>query len=128
VGASRCCDPNLFVSYGWSNAVTPLNYTVVSGVRVERTHQTAVSAAHSQGFLTCTGISVSEASTIHSSNTTTGIYNPESVSSLSAGLNQHLLKGFGAIRWIEETASESDRLTSVRLSSRHLLWQEPPGD
>ena len=95
VRPSRCCDPDLYVSYGWSNAITPLNYTVVSGVRVERTHQTAVSAAYSQGFLTGTGISVSEASTILSSNTTTGIYNPEFVSSLSAGFSQHLLKGFG---------------------------------
>ena len=95
VAPSRCCDPNLFVSYGWSNAITPLNYTVVSGVRVETTHQTAVSAAYSQGFLTGTGISVSEASTILSSNTTTGIFNPEFVSSLSAGFSQHLLKGFG---------------------------------
>jgi outer membrane protein TolC len=95
VAPSRCCDPNLFVSYGWSNAITPLNYTVVSGVRVETTHQTAVSAAYSQGFLTGTGISVSEASTVLSSNTTTGIYNPEFVSSLSAGFSQHLLKGFG---------------------------------
>jgi len=95
VGPSRCCDPNLFVSYGWSNAITPLNYTVVSGVRIEKTHQTAISAAYSQGFLTGTGISVSEASTILSSNTTTGIYNPEFVSSLSAGFSQHLLNGFG---------------------------------
>ena len=95
VEPSSCCDPNLFVSYGWSNAITPLNYTVVSGVRVETTHQTAVSGAYSQGFLTGTGISVSEASTILSSNTTTGIYNPEFVSSLSVGFSQHLLKGFG---------------------------------
>jgi outer membrane protein TolC len=95
VAPSHCCDPDLFVSYGWSNAITPLNYTVVSGVRVETTHQTAVSAAYSQGFLTGTGISVSEASTILSSNTTTGIFNPEFVSSLSAGFSQHLLKGFG---------------------------------
>ena len=95
VRPSRCCDPNLYVSYGWSNAVTPLNYTVVSGVRIEATHKTAVSAAYSQGFLTGTGLSVSEASTILSSNTTTGVYNPEFVSSLSAGFSQHLLKGFG---------------------------------
>src|SRR5208282_5315403 len=27
VGSSPCCDPNLHVSYGWSNAITPLNYT-----------------------------------------------------------------------------------------------------
>jgi outer membrane protein TolC len=65
-------------------------------VRIETTHETAVSAAYSQGFLTGTGISVSEASTILSSNTTTGIHNPEFVSSLSAGFSQHLLKGFGA--------------------------------
>ena len=95
VAPSHCCDPDLLVSYGWSNAITPLNYTVVSGVRVETTHQRAISAAYSQGFLTGTGISVSEASTILSSNTTTGIFNPEFVSSLSAGFSQHLLKGFG---------------------------------
>ncbi|MDR3676947.1 MAG: TolC family protein [Acidobacteriota bacterium] len=95
VGSSSCCDPDFYVAYGWSNAITPLNYTVVSGVPIDTTHQAAVSAGFSQGFLTGTSLSVSESSSRLSSNTTTGIYNPEFVSGLSAGFSQHLLNGFG---------------------------------
>ena len=62
VGSAPCCDPNLFVSYGWSNAVTPLNYTVVSGVPIDITHQDSVSVGYSQGFLTGTSLFVSESS------------------------------------------------------------------
>jgi hypothetical protein len=95
VGPSRCCDPNLYASYGWSNALTPLNYTEVSGVPIDITHEAAVSEGYSQGFLTGTSLSVSEGSTRLSSNTPTAIFNPEFVSGLSVGFNQHLLKGFG---------------------------------
>jgi len=95
VGPSPCCDPNLYASYGWSNALTPLNYTVVSGVPVDITHEAAVSVGYSQGFLTGTSLSVSEGSTRLSSNTPTAIFNPEFVSGLSVGFNQHLLRGFG---------------------------------
>jgi outer membrane protein TolC len=95
VGPSQCCDPNLYASYGWSNAITPLNYTVVSGVPIDTTHQTAVSVGYSQGFLTGTSLSVSEGSSRLSSNTPTAIFDPEFVSGLSVGFNQHLLKGFG---------------------------------
>jgi len=95
VGPSRCCDPNLYACYGWSNALSPLNYTVVSGVPVDITHEAAVSVGYSQGFLTGTSLSVSEGSTRLPSNTPTAIFNPEFVSGLSVGFNQHLLKGFG---------------------------------
>jgi hypothetical protein len=95
VGPSRCCDPNLFASYGWSNAITPLNYTVVSGVPIDFTHEAAVSVGYSQGFLTGTSLSVSEDSSRLSSNTPTAIFNPEFVSGLSVGFSQHLLRGFG---------------------------------
>ena len=95
VGSAGCCDPSLYVSYGWSNAITPLNYTVVSGVAIDTTHQAFVSAGYSQGFLSGTSLSVSEYSSRLSSNTTTGIFNPEFVSGLSAGFSQHLLNGFG---------------------------------
>jgi outer membrane protein TolC len=95
VGSSPCCDPSLHVSYGWSNAITPLNYTVVSGVPVDITHQASVSAGYSQGFLTGTSLFVSESSSRLSSNTTTSIFNPELVSDLSIGVSQHLLRGFG---------------------------------
>jgi outer membrane protein TolC len=95
VGSSACCDPNLFVSYGWSNAITPLNYTVVSGVPIDTTHQESGSASYSQGFLTGTSLFVSESSSRLSSNTTKSIFNPELVSDFSVGVSQHLLRGFG---------------------------------
>ena len=96
VDSSPCCDPTLHVSYGWSNALTPLNYTVVSGVPVDITHQTAVSTGYSQGFLTGTSVFVSGSSSSLSSNTRTSIFNPEYVSDVFVGVSQHLLRGFGA--------------------------------
>jgi outer membrane protein len=96
VSSAACCDPNFYISYGWSNAVTPLNYTAVSGVPVEATHQAYVSAGYSQGFLTGTSFSASQYSSRLSSNTTTGLFNPEFVSGFSVGIAQHLLNGFGA--------------------------------
>jgi outer membrane protein TolC len=95
VGSSPCCDPSLFVSYGWSNAITPLNYTVVSGVPIDITHQESAFAGYSQGFLTGTSLFVSESSSRLSSNTPTSLFNPELVSDLSVGVSQHLLRGFG---------------------------------
>jgi len=50
VGSAPCFDPSLYVRYGWSNAITPLNYTVVSGAPIDITHQASVSAGYSQGF------------------------------------------------------------------------------
>jgi outer membrane protein TolC len=96
VGSTGCCDPNLRVSYGWSNAITPLNYTVVSGVPIDTTHQESSSAGYSQGFLTGTSLFVSGSSSRQSSNTTKSIFNPELVSEFSVGVSQHLLRGFGA--------------------------------
>jgi len=95
VGSSPCCDPSLRVSYGWSNAITPLNYTVVSGVPIDTTHQESASAGYSQGFLTGTSLFVSESSSRLTSNTTKSIFNPELVSDVSVGISQHLLRGFG---------------------------------
>jgi hypothetical protein len=74
VGSARCCDPEFFASYGWSNAITPLNYTVVSGVRVDTTHEESFSAGYSQGFLSGTSVFVFEGNSRLSSNTTTGIF------------------------------------------------------
>ena len=95
VGSSPCCDPSLFVSYGWSNAITPLNYTVVSGVPIDITHQESAFAGYSQGFLTGTSLFVSESNSRLNSNTTKSIFNPEIVSDFSVGVSQHLLRGFG---------------------------------
>lgn len=95
VSSVPCCDPTLHVSYGWCNALTPLNYTVVSGVPVDITHEMAVSTGYSQGFLSGTSLFVSGSSSSFASNTKTSIFNPEFVSGVFVGLNQHLLRGFG---------------------------------
>ena len=94
-GGAGCCDPSVYAFYGWSNGITPLGYTVVSGVAVETTHVAAFQAGYSQGFLTGTSFSVSEYSQRLSTNTTTAIYNPEFASGLSVGFSQNLLYGFG---------------------------------
>ena len=95
VGPQGCCDPSVYAFYGWSNAITPLDYTVVAGVPIETTHQASVSAGYSQGFLTGTSFSLAENSSRLSSNTITGLFNPEFVSALSVGVSQSLLRGFG---------------------------------
>jgi outer membrane protein TolC len=96
VGSAPCCDPYLSVGYGWSDAITPLNYIVVSGVPVETSHQAVFQAGYSQGFLTGTSLGVYEYSYRLSSNTTTSLFNPEFVTGLSVGFSQNLLNGFGA--------------------------------
>jgi outer membrane protein TolC len=116
VGSSPCCDPDLRVSYGWSNAITPLNYTVVSGVPIDTTHQESASAGYSQGFLTGTSLFVSVSSSRLSSNTTKSIFNPELVSDFSAGVSQHLLRGFGTrtnARFIRIARNDVKYSTSV---------------
>ncbi len=95
MGSAGCCDPSVYAFYGWSNAITPLNYTIVSGVPVEATHQAYFQGGYSQGFLTGTSIGVSEYSYRLSSNTTTSLFNPAFVTGLSVGFSQNLLNGYG---------------------------------
>ena len=95
VGSAGCCDPSLFTYYAWSNSITPLNYTVVSGVGIYTAHNAVVSSGYSQGFLTGTSLSIAASSSRLSSNATTSLFNPDFVSSLSIGFSQHLLNGFG---------------------------------
>jgi outer membrane protein TolC len=94
-GSVGCCDPSVYAFYGWSNSITPLNYTAVSGVPVETTHNAYFQAGYSQGFLTGTSFSAYEYTQRYSSNATTAEFNPEFYSGLSVGFTQNLLNGFG---------------------------------
>jgi outer membrane protein TolC len=96
VGSGGSYDPNVYAFYGGTNATTPLNYTVVSGVPVETSHFAYFQAGYSQGFVTGTSVGVSEYSYRLSSNTTTSLFDPEFVTGLSVGFSQNLLNGFGA--------------------------------
>jgi outer membrane protein TolC len=95
VGTAGCCDPSVYAFYGWSNAISPLNYTAVSGVSIETTHTAYFQGGYSQGFLTGTSIGVYEYSYRLSSNATLALFNPEFVSGLSIGFSQNLLAGYG---------------------------------
>ena len=81
--------------YGWDDASTPLNYTVVSGVCVEGTHSAYLSTSYTQGFLTGTSVYAGVNGYRESSNATTELYNPDVTSNLYVGLSQQLLNGFG---------------------------------
>ena len=72
-------DPSVYAFYGGTNATTPLNYTVVSGVPVETSHFSFFQAGYGQSFVTGTSVGVSEYTYRLSANTTTSLYNPEFV-------------------------------------------------
>jgi outer membrane protein len=95
LGSVGCCDPTVSVFYGWDNALTPLNYTVVSGVPVESTHSAYLSTSYTQGFLTGTSFYAGVNAYRESSNATTELYNPDIASNLYVGVSQQLLNGFG---------------------------------
>src|SRR5437870_906590 len=95
VSSVGCCDPGVIVFYGWDHAVTPLNYTIVSGVPVETTQSAYVSGGYSQGFLTGTSLFVGLNGYRQSSNATTQLFNPYIASGLNVGVSQQLLNGFG---------------------------------
>ena len=89
-------DPSVYAFYGGTNATTPLNYTVVSGVPIETSHFSFFQAGYGQSFVTGTSVGASEYTYRLSANTTTSLYNPEFVTGLSVGFSQNLLNGFGA--------------------------------
>lgn len=95
VPAAGCCDPSIGYSFGWDTAVTPLNYTVLSGIPVESTHSAYSSLGYSQGFLTGTSVTVGFQSFRLSSDATTQLFNPSYSSGMLIGVNQQLLNGFG---------------------------------
>lgn len=95
VGSAACCDPYLSVYYGWGYTVTPLNYSVVTGVPIEDAHTDYLSTTYSQGFLTGTSLIVNVFGARQFTNATTQLFNPDITSNLTVGITQHLLNGFG---------------------------------
>ena len=96
-GGGGCCDPYVYTLYGWSNAITPINYFLLGGVPVETSHNAIFEAGYGQGFLTGTSFAVSEFTQRYSSNTATDSsqFNPVFSSGLSIFFSQNLLNGFG---------------------------------
>jgi outer membrane protein len=122
LGSVGCCDPTVSVFYGWDDASTPLNYTVVSGVSVEGTHSAYLSTSYMQGFLTGTSLYAGVNGYRESSNATTEIYNPDIASNLYVGFSQQLLNGFGYranAKFIR--ISQNDLKYSGSVSRQHVV-------
>ena len=94
-GFVGCCDSVAGFSVGLNNNKTPLNYTTLLGIPVEGSHTSTYSTFFGKGFLTGTSFSAAVTGTRSSTTSLSSLYNPSVPTTLTVGLNQHLLKGFG---------------------------------
>lgn len=90
-----CCDPFTGFSFGWNNSSTPLNFKSLTGVAVEGNHTSNYSTFFGKGWLTGTSFLTSVSGSRNSTNSTSTLFNPSIPTTLTVGLNQHLLNGFG---------------------------------
>jgi outer membrane protein len=90
-----CCDPFTGFSFGWNNSSTPLNFESLTGVAVEGSHTANYSTFFGKGWLTGTSFLTSVSGTRNSTNSISTLFNPSVPTTLTVGLNQHLLNGFG---------------------------------
>lgn len=88
-------DPIAGVTFGWNSSSTPLNFATVQGVSVLGSHTSAYNTFFGKGFFTGTSFVASVSGTRDSSTSTTSLFNPSIPTTLTVGLNQSLLKGFG---------------------------------
>ncbi len=88
-------DPVTGFTLGWNNASTPLNYASLTGVGIEGSHTATYGTFFGKGFFTGTSFVASVNGQRSSTTSTTSLFNPSVPTSLTVGLNQHLLKGFG---------------------------------
>lgn len=90
-----CCDAFTGFSVGWNNASTPLNFVSLTGVPIEGSHTAEYSTFFGKGFLTGTSFLASVSGQRSSTTSTSALFNPSVPTTLTVGLNQHLLAGFG---------------------------------
>ncbi len=88
-------DPVAGVSFGWNNSSTPLNFASLTGVAIEGSHTADYSTYFGKGFFTGTSFVAAVSGTRNSTTSTNALFNPSIPTTLTAGFNQHLLKGFG---------------------------------
>ena len=88
-------DPVTGVTFGWNNSSTPLNFASLTGVGIEGSHTAQYSTFFGKGFFTGTSFVASVSGTRNSTTSTNALFNPSIPTTLTAGFNQHLLRGFG---------------------------------
>jgi outer membrane protein TolC len=95
VGVIGCCDPVAGAQFGWDRRTSALNYTVVSGLPTVITQTTNAVAYFGQGFLTGTSYAVAVSGYRQSTTSLNTLFNPAVPTSLTVGIDQQLLNGFG---------------------------------
>lgn len=95
IGSVGTFDPVVGVNFGWDRRSTPLGVTIVSGVPVVITQNSAVQSFFAQRFPTGTSYAIAVNGARQSTTSVTSVFNPQVTSSLTMGFNQPLLNGFG---------------------------------
>jgi outer membrane protein len=88
-------DPVTGASFGLNYGQTPLNFATIYGISVLGSHTASYSTFFGKGFFTGTSFLASVGGQRSSTTSTTSLFNPSISPTLTVGLNQHLLKGFG---------------------------------
>jgi outer membrane protein len=88
-------DPVAGASFGLNYGQTPLNFATVYGIAVLGSHTANYSTFFGKGFFTGTSFVASVSGQRSSTTSTTSLFNPSISPTLTVGLNQHLLRGFG---------------------------------
>lgn len=95
ISAVGSFDPVVGFSGGWAYSASPLASSIVNGVSLLTGNTGQYSAFFGQEFPTGTSYEISLGSARQSTNALTNIFNPQWVSSLTIGIEQPLLNGFG---------------------------------
>jgi outer membrane protein len=88
-------DPVAGASFGLNYGQTPLGVASVYGISVLASHTSSYSTYFGKGFFTGTSFVASVNGQRSSTTSTASLFNPSINPTLTVGLNQHLLKGFG---------------------------------
>ena len=88
-------DPVTGVSFGLNYGQTPLNFATVYGISVLGSHTSNYTTFFGKGFFTGTSFLAAVSGDRSSTTSTTSLFNPSIPTTLTVGLNQHLLRGFG---------------------------------
>lgn len=95
VGSIGSFDPVIGFSAGWAYSQSPLASSIVNGVSLLSGNTGQYNVFFGQEFPTGTSYEVSLGGARLSTNALTNIYNPQVVSSMTVGIQQPLLNGFG---------------------------------
>lgn len=125
VGTNFVFDPRVNVTGGINHSNTPVGNPFLTGAGTGATSFTqtvdSLNLQYSQSFQTGTSVSVSEQNS-HTTSTSGNLFNPLDSSTLTLGISQALLNGFGFAnnRRFIEVAKNSEKITDLAFQQQIL--------